>query len=693
MAATDPFIGQRIEKCQVLRTLSRGGYGTTYLAFDEELHTQRVIKVSHEPLGDDPGGARQLKAFIEEGMILSRLKHPQIVTLRAQGEHQKRRYMVLDFVEGLSLREMFERLRRLKDHTGQAWHQLLDPATATAIIASTLEPLAYAHEAKMRLPGREVNGVAHRDIAPGNLILGTQGDEAGKMVLIDFGTAKTDLADMVTLNQSLIGTLPYMSKPRLQRAQTVEQAASQHSFWSEYLETRNDVHALGVLYAQLLTGRLPFRGESAPEILVNILDEANYKRLYEDIAQTFAPALSFIQHMVVWYDVNRPLGEQSAQYADAVALRAPFAEFFRQSFPGAASTDLLLDLNQRLRDAGLFNQTTAVVTRRGQPAAPSANGRGPDSQTAGGSPLSSVYIDRGENRADPSYASPTRTENQVAEAPPYYDPNQPKTLKFEFTPPPPVRRWPWIFAALAMIGLSIGIAFLLRPQKTERSGSLFASLESLEGSSPEASMKGKSSNASPSSLSGSSTAQTETAQVEKKRSHKAKNTTSPHSRSNPTLSENLSSPSHSGAALASEPPAAQTLPPLTRESFLVLQNRIKVKDSTVAGTLQARLAKEPQSADLRYLQARYLLDTEPPSPAQRQILAQLKQQSPQFLDTRLFQENVAYWIWQLNFRLFQAQPDEENRIALIQSGHSYLAAYGENSAFSSKAAVVKNSLP
>ncbi len=713
MVTADPFIGQRVEKCQVLRPLSRGGYGTTYLAFDEELQAQRVIKVSHEPLASDPSSSRQHKAFLEEGLILSRLKHPQIVTLRAQGEFQKRRYMVLDFVEGFSLREILDRVHRICEHSGLNWRDVLDPTTASALVLSTLEPLAYAHEAKVRLPGRDVNGVAHRDISPGNLILGVQGDERGKVVLIDFGTAKTDLAEMVTMNQSLIGTLPYMSKPRLQKAQTAEQASAQESFWGEYLETRNDVHALGVLYAQMLLGKLPFRGESAPEILVSILDEANYRRLYQEIEQTFHPALEIIREMVVWYDVTKPLKSQAPQFSDAVLLKPKFNDFFSTTFPDKQPAELLQAFNKRLRDSELFRETTALVHR------PTTSfretGKSSPAHTTEKLPIHAV------GATLPSVKTSTASLSDFAR----------KTLKFEYILAQKVRRWPWFLLAFAMVAVSVGTAFWLRPKsqrmKTHSQGHLSV-LEHLDGK-PDTAAVGQEPE------SDLATRTNGAARVDEKTRHqtgevrtqsraskgiakgrvtspKEKNSTLSKSRptkDNSSMSnESMSNEKSSGSELEAENPAGfaqasntdhdgksekQNLPPLDKPAFLSLQNRLAREDTSAWSQLKAYLAREPHSTDLKFLELHWLLEHSLPNRKQRESLANLKRQNPTYLEKRSFKEQVAFWLWQVDLRLFQGDPSQENRQFLQEAGKAYIDTYGGNSAFSDKIKAIQANMP
>src|SRR3954470_7439064 len=223
MIAQDHLVGSRFEKCVVERLIGRGGYGLTFLAFDEELQEHRVVKVSLDMGIDETSRKRHLKTFLEEGLILSRLKHPQIVTLRGQGDKHGHRYMILDYIQGFSLRNLLDIIGQRQAELGCAWQDLLDPVTASALILSALYPMEYAHRANVHLPDREIFGVAHRDISPGNLILGVKGNEKGRLVLIDFGTAKTDLTENVTVDQNLVGTVPYMSKARLQKSTSPEQ--------------------------------------------------------------------------------------------------------------------------------------------------------------------------------------------------------------------------------------------------------------------------------------------------------------------------------------------------------------------------------------------------------------------------------------------------------------------------------------
>ncbi|HKP97492.1 MAG TPA: serine/threonine-protein kinase, partial [Fibrobacteria bacterium] len=348
MIAQDQLIGTRFEKCVVERLIGRGGYGLTFLAFDEELQEHRVIKVSQDSGLDEASRRRHLKTFLEEGLILSRLKHPQIVTLRGQGDKHGHRYMILDYIQGFSLRNVLDVIGQRQVELGCAWQDLLDPVTATALILSALYPLEYAHRANVHLPDREIFGVAHRDISPGNLILGVKGNEKGRLVLIDFGTAKTALTENVTVDQNLVGTIPYMGKARLQKANSPEQKAQYQDFWKDFRETQHDIHAIGVLYYQLLTGRLPFYGETSPQIIVKILDPEVYSQCHLEIASAHSFASGVLRKCIVYHDFSMPLGEQPYQYPDAASMRPDMEEVFHSLSAGRTVNDILIGLGKKL---------------------------------------------------------------------------------------------------------------------------------------------------------------------------------------------------------------------------------------------------------------------------------------------------------------------------------------------------------
>ncbi len=336
-SSLDSWTDRRVERCRIERPLGRGGHAQIYLAFDEELRERRVLKVALPGLNEE-----ELRAFLDEGLILSRLKHPQIVTLRSQGEFEGRRYMLLDYIVGHSVREV---LARSVEHLDaeRPWNSLLPPRVATALALSAARALAYAHAARLHWPDRDVQGLAHRDISPGNLILGTRGDERGRVVLIDFGTAKTDLDTLRTMRQGLSGTVPYMSKARLQRSTASGRIPGSESFWKGFRDTRHDVHALGAVYFQLLTGTPPFPGENAPQIITRILDRSDYARLVPAAEAVLPGAGAIIDRCIVWHDFGKPWQEQPAQFADAGALAAALETLFQSLAPGRTTEQVLAE--------------------------------------------------------------------------------------------------------------------------------------------------------------------------------------------------------------------------------------------------------------------------------------------------------------------------------------------------------------
>ncbi|MEO7426751.1 MAG: serine/threonine-protein kinase [Fibrobacteria bacterium] len=649
MISQDPLIGTRFEKCVVERLIGRGGYGLTYLAFDEELQEHRVIKVSQDSSLEEASRRRHLKTFLEEGLILSRLKHPQIVTLRGQGDKHGHRYMILDYIQGYSLRTLLDVVSQRQTELGCAWQDLLDPITATALILSALYPLEYAHRANVHLPDREIFGVAHRDISPGNLILGVKGNEKGRLVLIDFGTAKTALTENVTMDQNLVGTIPYMGKARLQKANSPEQKAQYQDFWKDFRETQHDIHAIGVLYYQLLTGRLPFYGETSPQIIVKILDPEAYSQCHLEIAAAHSFASGVLRKCLVYHDFSLPLSEQPYQYPDAASMRPDMEAVFHDLSGGRTVNDILIGLGKKL--------------------------------------------------AHPELLTPDAVR-QTADYPSGVMPTLPQPVSYPVgLPYPGKRRGLRLYAPAAVLSLAAALGAYL----WLGNGSSRHDQGKTAPPSPQ-SLANPQSGATP-AISG------EKDPLERLDNHAgAKRTPSGKTgksrlggKSPPPIetveetgtADKLAAmaglPTESGANSQAAAQPAET--DWGKEGFVRVQTLVRQEDPSAYEKISALLAIKPDSPDLRLLKCQLVLMRNPSSQEARRDLSGLQAAKPEFMHPNLFHEQVMYLLWQTDMAAFQSQKTPGNRINMMKSANAYIAEFQPNPAYKQKVQGIKDQLP
>ena len=200
-------------------TLGVGGMSTVYRAHDRVLERPVAVKVLHTRLGAD---AESVRRFRGEARAVARLSHPNIIAVLDRGVSDGREFIVLELVEG-------DDLRRVLDRDGR-----LPVARALAVVLDVAAGLAYAHD----------NGFVHRDVKPQNILVTPDG--AAK--LVDFGIARAARGGSAeTLTGTLLGTSAYISP---------EQAQGQQ------VTPASDVYSLGVVLYELLTGSVPYVGES-----------------------------------------------------------------------------------------------------------------------------------------------------------------------------------------------------------------------------------------------------------------------------------------------------------------------------------------------------------------------------------------------------------------------------------------------
>jgi serine/threonine protein kinase len=210
-------VAKLFPQLQILECLGRGGMGAVYKARQPRLDRLVALKILSPEKQDDPKFAER---FEREARALARLSHPNIVTVYDFGETQGNYFLLMEFVDGLTLRQLFQARK-------------LSPPEALNIVPKICEALQYAHE----------QGIVHRDIKPENILL----DKQGRVKIADFGIAKIigqapkDVS--LTGAKDVVGTPHYMAPEQIEKPQTVDHRA--------------DIYSLGVVFYEMLTGELP----------------------------------------------------------------------------------------------------------------------------------------------------------------------------------------------------------------------------------------------------------------------------------------------------------------------------------------------------------------------------------------------------------------------------------------------------
>jgi len=223
------MIGRTVSHYKIVAELGSGSMGAVYKAEDTRLHRFVALKFIHPHLIADE---QFKKRFIREAQAASALDHPNICNIHAVDETPAGRpFISMTYYDGVSL------AKRAKDAP-------LPARDLFQICFSIAQGLACAHR----------NGIVHRDIKPGNVVL----TEDGFVKIVDFGLAKLTGSSRLTKSGTTIGTVLYMSP---------EQATNKE------VDHRTDIWSLGVIMYELATGQMPFRGDVEPAIIYSILNE------------------------------------------------------------------------------------------------------------------------------------------------------------------------------------------------------------------------------------------------------------------------------------------------------------------------------------------------------------------------------------------------------------------------------------
>lgn len=223
---------KKIGKYKIQCILGKGGMGIVYRALDPDIERDVAIKtIRFDTLTDGTAKDDLMARFIREARAAGKLAHPNIITVYDVGKEKDITYIVMQYIEGQSLQALIDSGKRF---SSQEISEIMRP------IGDSLD---YAH----------ANGIIHRDIKPGNIMI----DRSGKPFLADFGVARIETSTM-TQAGTTVGTLSYMSPEQIQ-GQTVD--------------GRADIFALGVILYELLSGKKPFFGDNISTIVYKIVHE------------------------------------------------------------------------------------------------------------------------------------------------------------------------------------------------------------------------------------------------------------------------------------------------------------------------------------------------------------------------------------------------------------------------------------
>ena len=223
--------GQKInDRYEIVKSIGEGGMANVYLAVDLILNRKVAIKILRGDLANDE---KFIRRFQREALAASSLSHPNIVEIYDVGEDNGNYYIVMEYIEGKTLKQLLKK----RGH--------LTVGEAVDIMLQITDGMVHAHDSY----------IIHRDLKPQNIMI----QEDGQIKITDFGIAMALNSTQLTQTNSVMGSVHYLPP---------EQASGKGS------TIKSDIYSMGILFYELLTGVLPFKGDNAVEIALKQMKEA-----------------------------------------------------------------------------------------------------------------------------------------------------------------------------------------------------------------------------------------------------------------------------------------------------------------------------------------------------------------------------------------------------------------------------------